>query len=80
MLVPLDPSIHKPISVRQMLNRKLRWMTLGGQYDWTKKEYPEKARGEEVPFPPDIAAFLRSLVGYAAGRFLLALAKSSPND
>jgi len=30
---------------------KLRWMTLGGQYDWTKKRYPE-----ETPpsFPDDI--------------------------
>lgn len=42
-LRPLDPTIHKEITIRQALQKKLRWMTLGGQYDWTKKVYPEMA-------------------------------------
>ena len=47
-----DPSTHTPLTVAQFLNRKLRWMTLGGQYDWTKKAYPE---GSPPRFPEDIA-------------------------
>ena len=48
---PKTPSIHKPIGTHQFLNKKLRWMTLGGQYDWTNKVYPS---GQPPPFPPDI--------------------------
>lgn len=36
----------------------MRWMTLGGQYDWTRKEYPPS---KPPPFPPDIALMLRQL-------------------
>lgn len=32
-------------------------MTLGGQYDWTKKRYPL----ENPPFPADLAAFTQGL-------------------
>lgn len=40
------------------MERRLRWVTLGGQYDWTKRVYP----GEQPPeFPPDIAHFLQAL-------------------
>ncbi|EXJ86328.1 hypothetical protein A1O3_03279 [Capronia epimyces CBS 606.96] len=58
ILPPKDPAMHKPIDYTQMLETKLRWMTLGGQYDWTNKAYPK-----EVPpaFPPDIAALLKGL-------------------
>lgn len=28
---PRDPEVHKPLTVGQLLNKKLRWMTLGGQ-------------------------------------------------
>lgn len=56
-LQPKDPSIHKPITIKQVLDKKLRWVTLGGQYDWTKKVYPE----DEPPrFPTDIAGLIRS--------------------
>ncbi|KAL2755568.1 hypothetical protein ACRALDRAFT_1082247 [Sodiomyces alcalophilus JCM 7366] len=55
---PKDPSVHKPLSVKQVLDRRLHWVTLGGQYDWTNRVYP----GEEPPaFPPDLARFLESL-------------------
>lgn len=57
LLSPKDPETHKPITVESFLNKKLRWMTLGGQYDWTAKEYPS-----ETPplFPDDIAQLLHT--------------------
>jgi alkylated DNA repair protein alkB family protein 1 len=55
---PKDPATHKPLSVSQFLQRKLRWMTLGGQYDWTKKEYPPEL---PPPFPVDVADLLHGL-------------------
>lgn len=39
-----------------MLESKLRWITLGGQYDWTNKHYPDES---PPAFPPDIAGTLR---------------------
>ncbi|KAI4203388.1 MAG: hypothetical protein LQ350_001909 [Teloschistes chrysophthalmus] len=57
-LLPINPDIHKPLSIAQFLNRKLRWMTLGGQYDWTKKVYPTEVPPE---FPKDVAALIRSI-------------------
>lgn len=55
---PKDPTVHKPISVDQLLEKKLRWVTLGGQYDWTEKVYPQ---GEHPDFPKDVAHFLQGL-------------------
>ena len=57
-LAAIDPTAHKPLSVRDTLQKRLRWMTLGGQYDWTAKEYPPSL---PPPFPPDIANLLRRL-------------------
>lgn len=55
---PKDPTVHKSMSITQMLQRKLRWITLGGQYDWTNKVYPP----EQAPaFPEDLARLLRVL-------------------
>lgn len=55
---PKDPSVHKPLSIKQVLERKLHWVTLGGQYDWTNRIYP----GEKPPgFPRDVAGFLETL-------------------
>jgi alkylated DNA repair protein alkB family protein 1 len=55
---PKDPAVHPPLSVKTALEKKLRWTTLGGQYDWTNKVYP----AEEPPkFPSDIAELLRDL-------------------
>ncbi|KAH8816090.1 oxidoreductase [Xylogone sp. PMI_703] len=58
MFQPKDPGIHKPLTIGQVLEKKLRWVTLGGQYDWTNKVYPD-----ELPpdFPADIAAMVGSL-------------------
>jgi alkylated DNA repair protein alkB family protein 1 len=41
-----------------MLQKKLRWFTLGGQYDWTAKQYPNAKPPE---FPPDIARLIHQL-------------------
>lgn len=55
---PKDPSVHKPFSIKQVMNRKLSWVTLGGQYDWTNRVYPEQGPPD---FPCDIAALLQTL-------------------
>lgn len=56
--LPKDPSVHKPLSIKQVMQRKLHWVTLGGQYDWTNRVYPE-----ELPpqFPDDISHMLQDL-------------------
>ncbi|KAL8681955.1 MAG: hypothetical protein Q9186_001963 [Xanthomendoza sp. 1 TL-2023] len=54
----LDPNTHNPLTVPHFLNRKLRWMTLGGQYDWTKKAYPT---GSPPDFPKDIAQLIHDI-------------------
>ncbi|KAK4245799.1 hypothetical protein C7999DRAFT_33799 [Corynascus novoguineensis] len=64
--IPKDPTVHKPLTIRQVLERKLHWVTLGGQYDWTKRIYPEQENegegGQRPPaFPPDVAGFLETL-------------------
>jgi DNA alkylation damage repair protein AlkB len=41
-----------------MLHRKLRWITLGGQYDWTAKIYPD---GPPPPFPEDIGQLVKAI-------------------
>ena len=58
MATPIDPTIHKPINVSQLLSKKMRWTTLGGQYDWTAKRYPDV---EPPAFPPDIKGLLESI-------------------
>ncbi|KAL8804942.1 MAG: hypothetical protein Q9182_002252 [Xanthomendoza sp. 2 TL-2023] len=54
----LDPNTHNPLTVPHFLNRKLRWMTLGGQYDWTSKAYPA---GSPPEFPKDIAQLTQGI-------------------
>ncbi|PHH62275.1 hypothetical protein CDD81_7263 [Ophiocordyceps australis] len=56
--LPLDPAVHKTLSAQQVLNRRLHWLTLGGQYDWTRRIYPDE---QQPQFPPDIARFLAAL-------------------
>jgi alkylated DNA repair protein alkB family protein 1 len=58
LIKPKDPTIHKPLNVSQLLNKKLRWITLGGQYDWTNKVYPDSS---PPAFPPDVAQLLHGL-------------------
>ena len=55
---PIDPAVHKPLNVSQLLNKKMRWMTLGGQYDWTAKQYPE---APPPSFPSDVKHLLENM-------------------
>lgn len=55
---PKDSNVHKPISISQLMNKKLRWITLGGQYDWTNKVYPES---KPPAFPEDTAQLLNGM-------------------
>ncbi|OAA80781.1 oxidoreductase, 2OG-Fe(II) oxygenase family [Akanthomyces lecanii RCEF 1005] len=57
---PKDPSVHKPLSPKQVFSRRLHWVTLGGQYDWTNRVYPEQERPPPA-FPSDIARFLQAM-------------------
>jgi len=57
ILQPKDPQVHKPLSIQNVLEKKLRWVTLGGQYNWTDKVYPPEA---PPPFPQDVAKLLKA--------------------
>lgn len=57
ILQPKDPQVHKPLSIQSILEKKLRWVTLGGQYDWTAKVYPPET---PPPFPQDVADLLKA--------------------
>ena len=51
--------MHQTLSLEQVLRKKLRWITLGGQYDWTNKVYP----AEDPPqFPKDVADLVHGLL------------------
>ncbi|KAK5996598.1 Alpha-ketoglutarate-dependent dioxygenase abh1 [Cladobotryum mycophilum] len=56
--IPKDPSVHRPLSIKQVLQRRLHWVTLGGQYDWTNRVYPAEAPPQ---FPADLSGFLLTL-------------------
>ena len=55
---PKDPSVHKALTMKEVLLKKLRWITLGGQYDWTHKIYCE---GTHPEFPEDIATLINGI-------------------
>jgi DNA alkylation damage repair protein AlkB len=55
---PKDSATHKAITITEFLEKKLRWMTLGGQYNWTAKSYPSES---PPPFPADIKQLLERL-------------------
>ncbi|KAI7527484.1 oxidoreductase [Hortaea werneckii] len=46
---------HTAINTERFLDKKLRWITLGGQYDWSAKQYPPEA-------PPDFPSDIKGLV------------------
>jgi alkylated DNA repair protein alkB homolog 1 len=59
MFLPLNPlSNHKPLNMTQFLVKKLRWLTLGSQYDWTTRSYDQQ---KAMPFPADIARLVTGL-------------------
>jgi alkylated DNA repair protein alkB family protein 1 len=55
-------STHKQLNTAQFLQKKLRWLTLGTQYDWTTRSYPAESN---TPFPTDIAAMVSTLFSKA---------------
>lgn len=58
MFHPKDEALHRPLSISKVMQKSLRWITLGGQYDWTQKVYPD----EKPPaFPLDIRGFLEDI-------------------
>jgi DNA alkylation damage repair protein AlkB len=70
-----DPAIHKNLSIDQFLNKKLRWTTLGGQYDWTNKVYPP---GTPPAFPADIKKLVEDIFPIKAEAAIVNL--YSPGD
>lgn len=55
---PKDPSVHKPLTISKFMEKSLRWVTLGGQYDWTNKVYPDEA---PPAFPTDVKDLLEGI-------------------
>ena len=75
MFGPKDPAVHKSLLTQQFLDKKLRWMTLGGQYDWTNKVYPS---GSPPPFPADIKRLVEDIFPMKAEAAIVNL--YSPGD
>ncbi|KAK9379026.1 uncharacterized protein V2V93DRAFT_374796 [Kockiozyma suomiensis] len=50
-----------PTTLSALQSRKLRWVTLGGQYNWTTKQYPswEPQTSGFPAFPPSLTTLLR---------------------
>lgn len=70
--------LHKPLTLAQALTKKLRWMTLGGQYDWTAKKYPTSTA---PAFPPDVAGLVEGLFAFEHVRAQAAIVNLySPGD
>lgn len=57
LLVPKDAEKHKQLNNEQFLHTKLRWLTLGEQYDWPTRSYAKHA----TPFPEDLASLVTGL-------------------
>ncbi|KIW08760.1 uncharacterized protein PV09_00698 [Verruconis gallopava] len=57
-LVPKTPESAKSLNMAQFLTSKLRWLTIGDQYDWPTRTY---TRGGPSTFPPDLAGLVNGL-------------------
>ena len=57
-LTPKDSSKHKPLNTAQFLAKKLRWLTIGEQYDWPTRSYPKNG---PTSFPSDISKLVSGL-------------------
>lgn len=65
VFTPINPlSSLKPLNTTQFLHKKLRWLTLGSQYDWTTRSYPSSS---PTPFPEDIKELVEGLFGEKGG-------------
>lgn len=56
-LIPKDGVKIKRLNNEQFLYSKLRWLTLGEQYDWPTRSYAKHA----TPFPEDLARLVTGL-------------------
>jgi alkylated DNA repair protein alkB family protein 1 len=56
-LIPQVPDKQKPLNNEQFLYTKLRWLTLGEQYDWPTRSYSKHA----TPFPEDLSKLVTGL-------------------
>ncbi|KAK0783889.1 hypothetical protein LTS16_002796 [Friedmanniomyces endolithicus] len=73
---PMKPKTsHTALNIPKMLDKKLRWMTLGGQYDWTAKAYPASP---PPPFPEDVKNLIEGLFPMKAEAAIVNL--YSPGD
>ena len=72
---PKDPGIHKALTTHHFLTKKIRWLTLGGQYDWTNKTYPSD---KPPPFPSDIKHLIEKIFPMRAEAAIVNL--YSPGD
>ncbi|KAF2681806.1 oxidoreductase domain-containing protein [Lentithecium fluviatile CBS 122367] len=57
MLIPKALEKQKPLNNEQFLYTKLRWLTLGEQYDWPTRSYAKHA----TPFPEDLTELVMGL-------------------
>ncbi|RKP04408.1 hypothetical protein THASP1DRAFT_33829, partial [Thamnocephalis sphaerospora] len=65
-----------PLPAASQLLRKLRWTTLGYQYDWSSKQYhPE----QQHPMPPDLDELMVAIVRCIDGTRPAAHSKNSDN-
>ncbi|KAH8698233.1 hypothetical protein GQ44DRAFT_632978 [Phaeosphaeriaceae sp. PMI808] len=57
ILAPRVPGQQKPLNMEQFLYTRLRWLTLGEQYDWPTRSYAKHA----TPFPEDLSILVSGL-------------------
>ncbi|KAF2468742.1 uncharacterized protein BDR25DRAFT_326475 [Lindgomyces ingoldianus] len=57
LLLPRLAENHKPLNNEQFLYTKLRWLTLGEQYDWPTRSYAKHATN----FPEDLSKLVTGL-------------------
>ncbi|EEB05868.1 alkB protein [Schizosaccharomyces japonicus yFS275] len=50
----------KPVTVKNLMEKKLRWITFGEQYNWTTRVYPDPATAP--PFPEKLGHLTEELV------------------
>lgn len=56
ILQPKDAHTHEPLDIQTVLEKKLRWVTLGGESGWTNEVPPPDASPK---FPSDVAKLLK---------------------
>ncbi|KAF1999844.1 oxidoreductase domain-containing protein [Amniculicola lignicola CBS 123094] len=56
-LIPKETGKQKNLNNEQFLHTKLRWLTLGEQYDWPTRSYAKHA----TPFPEDLGRLVTGL-------------------